>query len=364
MPVELVLKGFAKFLEDYWAASRLDAVDKGKAGRIESAKGNKKDPLNPLLWKKAEVARKINFWKRRLESISTNLDSDRDPKKSLIENHLRDWETKKEQNGQEIEQILTAEVGHRFFLSFSFPMLHVKYNNNISYSFRFKLCIVNEVHSYVSTTLIDQIKHELKEPCAVHPDLVPYFADFSGIEVELTNHKKPTYVEPTKTKNRYELFRQKEWLKRYEKERDAYNKKYYPAKKSVIHEVQNSTFWLHNDNVYRIPSKDRPESLTDEEQRLLIKEFYFKQEKKFQKLKRQIELFEKLESSPVQNREPIPEEVRFAVWRRDEGKCVSCGSRDKIEFDHIIPLSQGGSNSARNLQILCEKCNREKSNII
>jgi 5-methylcytosine-specific restriction endonuclease McrA len=32
-------------------------------------------------------------------------------------------------------------------------------------------------------------------------------------------------------------------------------------------------------------------------------------------------------------REPIPESVRHEVWRRDEGRCVDCGSREKLEFD-------------------------------
>lgn len=61
-------------------------------------------------------------------------------------------------------------------------------------------------------------------------------------------------------------------------------------------------------------------------------------------------------------REPIPQEVLDKVWNRDGGKCVKCGSQEKIEFDHIIPFSKGGSNTYRNLQILCEQCNRQKSN--
>lgn len=64
------------------------------------------------------------------------------------------------------------------------------------------------------------------------------------------------------------------------------------------------------------------------------------------------------------NRSPIPDDVKDSVWRRDGGKCVKCGSQEKIEYDHIIPVSKGGSNTARNIQILCEKCNREKSDKI
>jgi len=59
-------------------------------------------------------------------------------------------------------------------------------------------------------------------------------------------------------------------------------------------------------------------------------------------------------------REPISDEVKSFVWNRDGGKCVTCGRNEKIEFDHIVPFSRGGSNTARNLQILCETCNREK----
>lgn len=60
----------------------------------------------------------------------------------------------------------------------------------------------------------------------------------------------------------------------------------------------------------------------------------------------------------------IPRDIQDRVWRRDEGKCVVCVSKDKLEFDHIIPFSKGGANTYRNIQLLCEKCNREKSNRI
>jgi hypothetical protein len=56
----------------------------------------------------------------------------------------------------------------------------------------------------------------------------------------------------------------------------------------------------------------------------------------------------------------IPERVRHEVWRRDRGTCVDCGSRARLEFDHIIPLARGGSSTARNLEVRCEVCNRVK----
>ncbi|MBI2283300.1 MAG: HNH endonuclease [Bacteroidetes bacterium] len=64
------------------------------------------------------------------------------------------------------------------------------------------------------------------------------------------------------------------------------------------------------------------------------------------------------------NREPIPQDVKDKVWNRDSGRCVKCGSQENLEFDHIIPFSKGGATTYRNLQILCKKCNIEKSNKI
>jgi len=60
------------------------------------------------------------------------------------------------------------------------------------------------------------------------------------------------------------------------------------------------------------------------------------------------------------DRPTIPSTVRTAVWNRDGGQCVRCGSRERLEFDHIIPLALGGSNTARNIELLCETCNRSK----
>lgn len=63
-------------------------------------------------------------------------------------------------------------------------------------------------------------------------------------------------------------------------------------------------------------------------------------------------------------REHLTDSVRSEVWRRDMGKCTTCGTRENLEFDHIIPVSKGGANSVRNLQLLCRSCNASKSNKI
>jgi len=60
----------------------------------------------------------------------------------------------------------------------------------------------------------------------------------------------------------------------------------------------------------------------------------------------------------------IPTNVKRAVWIRDKGRCVMCSSKENLEFDHIIPHSCGGSNTERNIQLLCIVCNRKKSDNI
>ncbi|MFT3894078.1 MAG: HNH endonuclease [Anaerolineales bacterium] len=63
---------------------------------------------------------------------------------------------------------------------------------------------------------------------------------------------------------------------------------------------------------------------------------------------------------PIYERQQIPDDVKMFVWQRDGGRCVKCRSQVNLEYDHIIPVSKGGSNTARNIQLLCENCNRAK----
>jgi 5-methylcytosine-specific restriction endonuclease McrA len=55
-----------------------------------------------------------------------------------------------------------------------------------------------------------------------------------------------------------------------------------------------------------------------------------------------------------------PSMPKHAVFRHDRGQCVECGSDFDIQYDHVIPLSMGGSSTVENLQLLCATCNRRK----
>lgn len=55
--------------------------------------------------------------------------------------------------------------------------------------------------------------------------------------------------------------------------------------------------------------------------------------------------------------------IKKKVFDRDGKICAVCGSTDKLCIDHIFPVSRGGFTQMDNLQVLCEKCNIQKSNM-
>jgi len=60
----------------------------------------------------------------------------------------------------------------------------------------------------------------------------------------------------------------------------------------------------------------------------------------------------------------IPSKMKMRVARRDNYTCQVCGKHlndDDIEFDHIIPISKGGSSEEHNIRVICYTCNRSKS---
>jgi hypothetical protein len=60
--------------------------------------------------------------------------------------------------------------------------------------------------------------------------------------------------------------------------------------------------------------------------------------------------------TPAVNR--VTASVRRAVWQRDRGRCVKCGSTRYLQLDHIHPRALGGDNTPANLRLLCRAHNQ------
>jgi 5-methylcytosine-specific restriction protein A len=64
-------------------------------------------------------------------------------------------------------------------------------------------------------------------------------------------------------------------------------------------------------------------------------------------------------------RSPRWANVRLMAKRRDDWKCVQCGSRHRLEVDHIQPLRDRPDLAfdLANLQTLCGPCHAKKTRI-
>ena len=67
-----------------------------------------------------------------------------------------------------------------------------------------------------------------------------------------------------------------------------------------------------------------------------------------------------------QQRALLTDSLRYDILERDGRRCRMCGATvedgAKLHVDHIIPVSKGGRTEPSNLQVLCSRCNRGKSN--
>lgn len=141
-----------------------------------------------------------------------------------------------------------------------------------------------------------------------------------------------------------------------EKFLNEYITRYKEGEQVDVVEVSDGDYYLYGNNIYKTTRDYSKEELL-----LLILNKEDKGRRKFERFKHK---FSQPKQERKNNRVNIPEKTRIDVWRRDGGKCTKCGSRENLEYDHIIPVSKGGSNTARNIELLCEKCNREKSDKI
>ena len=82
------------------------------------------------------------------------------------------------------------------------------------------------------------------------------------------------------------------------------------------------------------------------------------------------EIYKKLDKKgfSTTQRQMMTNDLREAIKKRDNYTCCICGNSVfnepnlLLEVDHIVPISKGGKTEASNLQTLCWRCNRSKSN--
>lgn len=80
--------------------------------------------------------------------------------------------------------------------------------------------------------------------------------------------------------------------------------------------------------------------------------------------------FTKYQIHVFNERAKVTKDLWFKVMKYHNWKCACCGLQnffnenmfiDKMELDHIQPVSRWGYSTWNNLQVLCRKCNRSKS---
>lgn len=57
----------------------------------------------------------------------------------------------------------------------------------------------------------------------------------------------------------------------------------------------------------------------------------------------------------------IPADIAAIVAAREARRCTYCGATDRpLQYDHIFPVSRGGTNDPSNLTLACDQCNYSK----
>lgn len=120
----------------------------------------------------------------------------------------------------------------------------------------------------------------------------------------------------------------------------------------AVAQDERRTWWMFRGRFYW-----EDDGLSADEVLALVHE---RERRRRRRIDRAVDMMLADEQASGPRREPIPEDVRREVFRRDGGRCATCGSDELLQFDHVIPVALGGASTPANLQLLCAPCNRDK----
>lgn len=180
---------------------------------------------------------------------------------------------------------------------------------------------------------LDKISQSVKKAKINHPDRV--------LEYQKSYYKN----------NKDKIYKKsREYIKSHPDKKKQYSKKYNdkPEIKLKYAEYQKSRLDIH-----RKHSKKYYDTHPEVVKISKHKTYLLRKDKAFQENNRRRAKVNQAEGS-------FTKKEWTSLLETYGGKCLSCGSNIKMEADHVIPISRGGSNSIDNIQPLCLKCNRSK----
>lgn len=98
--------------------------------------------------------------------------------------------------------------------------------------------------------------------------------------------------------------------------------------------------------------------------RLKVEEYILEKSDEYAELERKVERLKALAEREQNFERNYPTDAVLAyVLKRDNEQCVICNSKEKLQFDHILPKSRGGNDEPENLRVLCRTCNLRRGNL-
>ena len=147
--------------------------------------------------------------------------------------------------------------------------------------------------------------------------------------------------------------------------------KYLPINQNIDFEISHyalpgastfQRFWLYKKYLLCVDrcciSKDDFDYI-----KLKVDEFILLGNEEVTLLKNKVNRLKEMTNLSGNRRNKIPDEILSFILKRDSGECVACGSKENLQFDHILPVSKGGNDEPENLRVLCRSCNLSRGNL-